>query len=233
MRNASRQAISRSLGKGESGCATPGLSPRPGWPKFGRMQIQSAEFVTSAKNVGACPAWDWPEFAFIGRSNVGKSSMINLLSGRQGLAKVSATPGKTRLLNFFLFNGQWGLVDLPGYGFAKASRAEASQFNDLVADYIRSRLNLRQVFVLIDSRHPPQAIDLDFVSWLVATGVPYALVFTKVDKLSSKQAQANARGFLDAIAGFGAAEPQVLFSSAKTRDGRREILGAVRRAMGA
>lgn len=195
------------------------------------MQIKSADFVTSASTVGTCPVWDRPEFAFIGRSNVGKSSMINMLSGRQALAKVSATPGKTRLLNFFLLNSQWGLVDLPGYGFAKASKADKSQFNDLVADYIRSRVNLRLLFLLIDSRHSPQAIDLDFVSWLGATGVPYALVFTKADKLSPKKAKANAREFLDAMAGFTEAEPMVVFSSAKTRDGRKEILGAVRQAM--
>lgn len=195
------------------------------------MQIKSADFVTSASTVGACPVWDHPEFAFIGRSNVGKSSMINMLSGRQALAKVSATPGKTRLLNFFLLNSQWGLVDLPGYGFAKASKADKSQFNDLVADYIRSRVNLRLLFVLIDSRHSPQAIDLDFVSWLAATGVPYTLVFTKADKLSPNKAKANAREFLDAMAAFAEAEPMVVFSSAKTRDGRKEILGAVRQAM--
>ncbi len=195
------------------------------------MQIKSAEFVTSAGSVDGCPAWQHPEFAFIGRSNVGKSSLINLLAGRHTLAKVSGTPGKTRLLNFFLINHQWSLVDLPGYGFAKTTRAEKATFNRLVADYITSRLNLRKVFVLIDSRHEPQAIDLDFVAWQAATGVPFELVMTKVDKVSRSKAAAHEQAFVAAMAELGLPPPPVSHCSAKSRAGRQELLGRIRLGM--
>lgn len=195
------------------------------------MQIKSAEFVTSVHALDDCLGWDHPEFAFIGRSNVGKSSMINLLTGRHALAKVSATPGKTRALNFFLINQKWGLVDLPGYGFAKASRQDKYQFSGLIAGYIESRPNLRLLFVLIDSRHSPQAIDLEFIAWLSGTGTPYQLVFTKADKLSAGKARANVAQFLEA-AGISGVDPgSVIMTSAKTRAGRNQVLGAVRQAM--
>ncbi|MDX1681273.1 MAG: ribosome biogenesis GTP-binding protein YihA/YsxC [Akkermansiaceae bacterium] len=195
------------------------------------MQIKSAEFVTSAAQVGESPDWAHPEVAFIGRSNVGKSSIINLLTGRHSLAKVSSTPGKTRLLNYFLINQQWGLVDLPGYGFAKASRADKDRFNELVGEYLMSRPQLRQLFVLIDSRHSPQKIDLEFLSRLADTDIPFALVFTKADKLSAKKAQANARQFLAAQAEVTGAEPPAVMTSAKTREGRNELLAMAREAM--
>lgn len=196
------------------------------------MQIKSAEFVTSAAEVGESPDWAYPEVAFIGRSNVGKSSIINMLTGRHGLAKVSSTPGKTRLLNYFLINQQWGLVDLPGYGFAKASRADKERFNELVGEYLMSRPQLRQLFVLIDSRHSPQKIDLEFLSRLADTDIPFALAFTKADKLPARKAQANARQFLAAQAEVTGVEPPAVMTSAKTREGRKEVLGVAREAMG-
>jgi GTP-binding protein len=191
-----------------------------------RMQIKSAEFITSARGLSECPAWEHPEFAFIGRSNVGKSSLINLLANRQSLAKVSATPGKTRLLNFFLMNQSWSLVDLPGYGFARAAKSEKFDFNERAGDYLEGRANLRRVFTLIDSRHKPQRIDLDFLEWLGGTGTSFSLVFTKTDKQSPAKTRSSIALFLEALA---PAAPEVLASSAKSRDGRLDILRAIGR----
>lgn len=202
----------------------PGLQPRMRLPILGRMQIQSAVFVTSARNLSGCPAWDRPEFAFIGRSNVGKSSLINLLANKDTLAKVSATPGKTRMLNFFLMNGSWSLVDLPGYGFAKTAMSEKFAFNELLGDYLEQRANLRRVFVLIDSRLTPQRIDVEFTAWLGGTGVPFSLVFTKVDKQSAAKTRSNIDLFRDSMGPHLTAVPDVLTSSAKTRAGRGELL---------
>jgi GTP-binding protein len=210
----------------------PGLPPRPRFPILRRMRIHSAEFITSAAGLPGCPAWATPEFAFIGRSNVGKSSMINLLANRHGLAKVSATPGKTRLLNFFLMNGSWSLVDLPGYGYAKADKGEKFDFNALAGDYLEQRENLRRVFVLIDSRHPPQRIDVDFVAWLGTTGALFSLVFTKADKQSAAKTKANIALFQETISPFLGVQPETLASSAKTRAGRDEILRVVSRSLG-
>jgi GTP-binding protein len=193
------------------------------------MQIKSAEFITSASSLTECPAWEYPEFAFIGRSNVGKSSMINLLARRESLAKVSATPGKTRLLNFFLMNQTWSLVDLPGYGFAKAAKSEKFGFNERAGDYLEGRPNLRRVFTLIDSRHPPQRIDLDFLVWLGGTGVPFSLVFTKTDKQSPAKTRASIALFMETLAPLVPALPEALASSAKTGDGRKDILRVISR----
>jgi GTP-binding protein len=193
------------------------------------MQIKTAEFITSARSLAECPAWAYPEFAFIGRSNVGKSSMINLLARRQALAKVSATPGKTRLLNFFLMNGAWSLVDLPGYGFAKAAKSEKFDFNERAGDYLENRPNLRRVFTLIDSRHPPQRIDLDFLAWLGGTGVPFSLVFTKTDKQSPAKTRAAIALFLETLVPLVPALPEALTSSAKTGDGRSDVLRVISR----
>jgi len=188
------------------------------------MRIQSAVFVISANGLPGCPEWDRPEFAFIGRSNVGKSSVINMLANRDSLAKVSATPGKTRLLNFFLLNERWSLVDLPGYGFAKTAKHEKFDFNELAGDYLEQRKNLRQVFVLLDSRLTPQRLDLDFIAWLSGAGVPFSLVFTKLDKQSATKTQANIALFLECASPCLAAMPEVLTCSAKTRAGRDDIL---------
>jgi GTP-binding protein len=196
------------------------------------MQIKSAEFITSARSLAECPAWAHPEFAFIGRSNVGKSSLINLLANRPSLAKVSATPGKTRLLNFFLMNKAWSLVDLPGYGYAKAARGEKFDFNEMAGDYLESRSNLRRAFVLIDARHKPQRIDLDFLAWLGGTRTPFSLVFTKTDKQSLAKTGAAIALFLESIAPLVAVRPEALTSSAKTKDGRSAILRAIANGIG-
>jgi len=187
------------------------------------MQINSAVFNISARDLQSAPDWDRPEFAFIGRSNVGKSSMINMLSNKDALAKVSATPGKTQLLNFFVMNGTWSLVDLPGYGYAKVAKSEKINFNESVGDYLDQRENLRLVFVLIDSRLTPQPIDISFVSWLGECSVPFALVFTKADKQSPKKTNVSIQAFLESIPQHLAAVPRII-SSSKDRTGRIEIL---------
>ena len=188
------------------------------------MKIKSATFELSAPNLGACPRTPLPEFAFIGRSNVGKSSLINLLAEKRDLAKVSDLPGKTRLMNFFLFNNTWRLTDLPGYGYAHVSRQERADFNRATADYLSQRESLLHTYVLIDSRLPPQAIDLDFLVWLQSERVPFSLVFTKVDKQSQSATQNSVERFRrTALAGV-APEPAVFLTSAKTKLGRQALL---------
>jgi GTP-binding protein len=191
------------------------------------MKIRSAVFEVSAPSLESCPRWALPEFAFIGRSNVGKSSLINLLAERRDLAKVSDLPGKTRLINFYLMNERWSLVDLPGYGYAHAGKKERAAFNDAVAEFLEQRRNLARVFVLIDTRLPPQAIDLEFLQWLERCRAPYSLVFTKADKLSATQAGASVNRFKAEIARWRAAAPDSFLSSARTKQGRGEILGAI------
>lgn len=195
------------------------------------MQIRSAVFRLSARNVATSPDWDYPEFAFIGRSNVGKSSMINMLSNRDGLAKVSATPGKTRMLNFFLMNEAWSLVDLPGYGYAKVAKSEKFDFNESVGDYLDRRENLRRVFVLIDSRLTPQAIDLDFIEWLGDRGVPFTLVFTKADKQSVGKTQVSVATFLESMPAHLAGVPPVVVTSSKSRTGRADVLRQIEQGL--
>ena len=192
------------------------------------MKIKSATFETSAPNLAAAPRLALPEFALIGRSNVGKSSLLNLLAERRDLARVSDLPGKTRLLNFYCLNLNWRLVDLPGYGYAHVAKSERADFNQAVADYITGRENLRGVFVLIDSRLEPQAIDLDFLEWLAGTGVPFGIIFTKIDKQSLSQTQAGIARFTRAagLAGLDPA-PALFASSAKTTAGRTDILNYI------
>ncbi len=160
------------------------------------MGVKSAEFVKSSTDYTQCPAAHQPEYAFIGRSNVGKSSLINKLTNRKSLAKTSQNPGKTQTINHFLINDRWHLVDLPGYGYAKASKTERKKWGKMINDYILKRKVLLGVFVLIDARHEPQKIDMEFLEWLGEEGVPFTMVFTKSDKLSSNklpQAIANYR----------------------------------------
>ena len=195
------------------------------------MKIKSATFQLSAADIGACPTWAWREFAFVGRSNVGKSSLINMLCGKANLAKVSALPGKTQLLNFFLMNEGWSLVDLPGYGFAQVTKQRKYDFSVLIKEYLEQRSNLAGVFVLIDSRLPPQRIDLDFIGWLEGCGVPFALVFTKADKLTPTKLQANINLFQEAAGPWLGAEPELLISSSKTGGGRIGILKSIERAL--
>lgn len=187
---------------------------------------RSIEFVTSAADVADCPPPALPEFAFIGRSNVGKSSLLNMVASKKGLAKVSATPGHTRLINFFDAGGAM-LVDLPGYGYAKTGKAARERFGDLIASYLTQRRNLSLVFVLIDSRLTPQAIDLEFLEWLVEQGVPLALVFTKTDKLKPRAMEANVVTFVASLSEICEGQPEVFITSAKTGAGRRELLARI------
>lgn len=190
------------------------------------MQIKSANFKASAPDLASCPEARWPEFALIGRSNVGKSSLINLLTRKKDLALVSATPGKTKLINFFLVNEAWMLVDLPGYGFAKVGREDRVAFDRLISSYLEQREVLRHVFVLIDSRLSPQAIDLAFVQWLSGVGVPFSIIFTKADKMKPRALQASVETFMGALT-FCETKPRKFISSSKDGAGRSEILGFI------
>ena len=191
------------------------------------MRVTSAEFLQSCPGLEACPSDDVPEFAFIGRSNVGKSSLLNLLTGKQGLARVSQTPGCTQLINFFKINGAFRMVDLPGYGYAKVPKGHRVAFQDIIAGYIADRPNLRRVFVLVDSRHEPQKIDLEFLEWLGEVDRPFSVVFTKTDKLKPSHVKKNTEAFLEALATVHAVTPDIFLTSSKTRDGKREILGSI------
>jgi GTP-binding protein len=188
------------------------------------MKITSAEFELSAAELGDCPKWALPEFAFIGRSNVGKSSLINLLAERNALAKVSDKPGKTKLINFFVVNRSWSLVDLPGYGYAEGSQRQRGEFTRLISEYLQGRRNLYYTFLLIDSRLPPQDIDLDFIRWLAALERPFGVIFTKIDKAGAAVRAATARAFTEAVAAEGGEILQSYTSSAKTKSGRGAIL---------
>ena len=191
------------------------------------MKIKTAEFETSAPDLRSCPGWNLPEFALIGRSNVGKSSLVNLLTGRRALAVASDIPGKTKLMNFFRINGNWALVDLPGYGYAKVATQDKHEFNRAVGDYLEKRRNLAGVFVLIDSRLEPQRIDLDFLRWLAECDVDFSLVFTKTDKHSAAQTRARIDAFLAVIAEFLPESPPVFTSSAVAKTGDKEILAHI------
>ncbi len=188
------------------------------------MKIQSAVFEVSSPNLDLCPRLALPEFAFIGRSNVGKSSLINMLTEKAGLAKVSDLPGKTRLMNFFTINRNWRLVDLPGYGYAHVAKSERADFNEAVADYLRGRENLVGVFVLIDSRLEPQAIDVDFIEWLVDAEIPFVLIFTKTDKQSLSQTQSSVARFKREVLTELDPPPPIIISSSKTKVGKKDIL---------
>lgn len=195
------------------------------------MQIHSATFETSAPDLDHCPASTLPEFAFIGRSNVGKSSLINMLTKKKDLAVVSSKPGRTRLINFFQINRRWSLVDLPGYGYAKASGQQRHKFNEFVSDYLVNRENLSCVFVLIDSRLEPQKLDLEFTHWLIDYSVPFVLVFTKADKTKPAVMKKNIAAFQEAMAEFCEGLPRIYTCSAKTSDGRKEILNFIGEAI--
>ena len=195
------------------------------------MKIKSAVFQVSAPDLKSCPKSALPEFAFIGRSNVGKSSLINLLAERRELAKVSVTPGKTKLINFFIMNGCWTLVDLPGYGYAKAAKTERAAFSKSVNDYLEKRRNIACVFVLIDSTLPPQRIDLEFIAWLDSCGVPFVLLFTKTDKQSASRLNAQLVVFKTALSELKSELPAIFVSSARTKSGRTEILNFIQESL--
>ena len=188
------------------------------------MEISTAEFVISNSDVEKCPAPRLPEYAFIGRSNVGKSSLINMLTRRAKLAKTSGRPGKTQLINHFLINKNWFLVDLPGYGFARASKEQKSVFGQIITDYIANRTNLMNLFVLIDIRLEPQAIDLNFFRWLGTNGIPFVIVFTKSDKLSHNQLQSSLARYKRTLQEEWEVFPTHFVTSSETSLGSDEIL---------
>ena len=188
------------------------------------MEITSAEYLISSPDYTKCPAPDKPEYAFIGRSNVGKSSVINMLCNNQKLAKTSGTPGKTQLINHFIINKSWFLVDLPGYGFAKVSQRDRRRWEQMIESYLRKRENLANIFVLIDSRHGPQKIDLDFVNQLGEWQVPFALIFTKADKETQRVVAANVKAFLDAMRKQWEFLPAHFVTSAVKKTGREKLL---------
>lgn len=188
------------------------------------MEISNAEFVISNTDVQKCPAGNLPEYAFIGRSNVGKSSLINMLTGRKGLAMTSATPGKTMLINHFLINKKWYLVDLPGYGYAKRGQKGQEQIQRIIQSYILQRVQMTCLFVLIDSRLEPQSIDLSFIEWLGENGVPFVLVFTKADKLKGGKLKGNIAGYMRQLQEQWEELPPYFVTSSESKAGRRELL---------
>lgn len=201
------------------------------------MKIKTAEYFISSSRVDQCPATGLPEYAFIGRSNVGKSSLINMLTGNSKLAKTSSTPGKTILINHFLINktadgkrpsqaadSPWYLVDLPGYGYAKRGKKAQEEFEKMISSYILEREQMSLLFLLIDSRHEPQRIDLEFIEWLGENGIPFAIVFTKADKLSKGRLNDNVQHYLDELSKQWEELPPYFVSSSETKMGREEIL---------
>lgn len=191
------------------------------------MQIKSAEFTISNTEVSKCPLDGKPEFAFIGRSNVGKSSLINMLTSKKGLAKTSGTPGKTQLINHFLINEHWYLVDLPGYGYAKVSRTQRSSFERFIADYLTKRETLYNIFVLLDARLEPQKIDLEFMNWCGEKGLPFSMVFTKIDKLSSTALQKNLAKYKKEMLKVWVELPPVFTTSAQSGFGKEPLLNYI------
>ena len=188
------------------------------------MHIKSAKFVISNTDVRKCPEGYLPEYAFIGRSNVGKSSLINMLTNHKGLAMTSATPGKTLLINHFLINEEWYLVDLPGYGFAQRGMAQREQLRQIIENYILEREQLVCLFVLIDCRHPAQKIDLEFMEWLGENDVPFTIIFTKTDKIGRGRLKENIKAYQEAMLGTWEELPPMLCSSSENKEGREEIL---------
>ncbi|MDL2291742.1 ribosome biogenesis GTP-binding protein YihA/YsxC [Bacteroides sp. OttesenSCG-928-F21] len=188
------------------------------------MEITSAEFIISNTDVKKCPAGTFPEYAFIGRSNVGKSSLINMLAARKGMAMTSSTPGKTMLINHFLINKNWYIVDLPGYGYARRGQKGKEQIQKIIENYILEREQMSNLFLLIDSRLEPQKIDMEFMEWLGENGVPFSIVFTKSDKLKGGRLHGNISKYLRELQKQWAELPPYFVSSAETKAGRTELL---------
>lgn len=191
------------------------------------MVIKSAEYLISSAKVGQCPDHESTEYAFIGRSNVGKSSLINMLTGYNKLAKTSSMPGKTMLINHFLINKEWYLVDLPGYGFAKRSKKAQDELEEMISSYILERELMTNLFVLIDIRHKPQRIDVEFMEWLGENGIPFSIIFTKADKLGKVRCQENVAAYLRELSKQWEELPPHFVTSAETRQGREEVLGYI------
>ncbi len=188
------------------------------------MQIKSTKFVISSPDIQKCPEPNLPEYAFIGRSNVGKSSLINMLTDNKKLAKISGTPGKTQLINHFLINDKWYLVDLPGYGFAKSSKKAREKWGLMIKKYLVKRKNLLCIFILIDSRLSPQKADIDFINWIGINKLPFMIIFTKTDKLKKIQLTQNINLFKNRLLENWEELPQFFISSAKTKSGKENIL---------
>ena len=191
------------------------------------MNIKSAEFKISNSDYRKCPATKLPEYAFIGRSNVGKSSLINMLTGRKALAKTSSTPGKTLLINHFLINGEWYIVDLPGYGFAKRSKESREQLRRMIEGYVLGREQMTNLFVLVASRLKPQKIDLEFMEWLGENGVPFSIVFTKMDKLGKVAGPAAVEEYKKVLLETWEELPPIFMTSSEDSRGRDEVLGYI------
>lgn len=188
------------------------------------MQIDSANFVKSSSKATECPEGNLPEYAFIGRSNVGKSSLINMLTGRKKLALTGNTPGKTILINHFLINNSWYIVDLPGYGYAKRSKQQREFFNRLIKGYLLQRSQLTNLFILIDSRHEPQPIDLQFIEEMGSEGIPFSLVFTKIDKLSKQKLTHSIETYKSTLLQTWEELPPLFFISSVSGEGREKLL---------
>lgn len=188
------------------------------------MQIKKAEFAISSPKVTMCPDGDKLEYAFIGRSNVGKSSLINMLCNKKNLAKTSSTPGKTILINHFIINNEWYIVDLPGYGYAKCSKVMQQKLDQMISSYILQRKQLVNVFLLIDIRHEPQKIDLEFINWLGNSNIPFSIVFTKADKLSTTKVVPAAEAYMDKLKETWEDLPPYFITSSQQKTGRQEIL---------
>lgn len=191
------------------------------------MKITSAEFVISNTDVNKCPKTGFPEYAFIGRSNVGKSSLINMLTGNKKLAMTSSTPGKTLLINHFLINKQWYLVDLPGYGYANRSKKNVADIQRVIGSYLENRMEMTCLFVLIDSRLEPQAIDMNFMNWLGENQVPFAIVFTKADKQSKSRTESNIRGYIEKMKEQWEELPPYFITSSLTGVGKDDVLSYI------
>lgn len=188
------------------------------------MQVKSAVFVKSAQKASQCPPQTLPEFAFIGRSNVGKSSLINYLTRQKGLAKVSGTPGKTRLINYFLVNDSWHLVDLPGYGYAKVSKTDRQGFSAIITQYLEARDKLTCLFVLVDSRLAPQKMDVEFMTLLGRHGIPFAIVFTKTDKIGIQVLKDNVDIYSKKLLEYWEELPSMFYTSSSKKSGADEVL---------
>ncbi len=191
------------------------------------MEIKGARFIVSNTDVEKCPQPDKPEYAFIGRSNVGKSSLINKITNKKTLAKTSGKPGKTRLINHFLINEEWYMVDLPGYGYAKVPLVERKKLERIIRNYILKRENLYCLFVLVDSRHEPQVVDLEFMEWLGISEIPFAIIFTKIDKLKPEELQANLKVYETKMFETWEMMPDYFLTSSETGDGKDEILSFI------
>jgi len=191
------------------------------------MHISSATFVISSQSYDKCPKEDLPEYAFIGRSNVGKSSLINMLAGVKKLAKTSTTPGKTQLINHFIINESWYLADLPGYGYAKISKETRAKWEKMIRDYLLKRRNLLTTFLLVDSRIDPQQSDLDIMEWMGANGIPFIIVFTKTDKLTRNEIARNIGHYKKSLLESWEDLPSMILSSATTKLGKEEILNFI------